>query len=211
MLRLAKTILPTPQSRLLDLGTGSGCIPLLLCNALPPGSPGLKIYAVDISPDALRLARDNAALCGFPPASESDDSASEESSPTNTFTTIQANFLSDDFLRIPELQKAFPMDILTANPPYISFEEYLKLPASVTNYEDPKALFGGPSGLEFYEAIARLICHRDLFKPHALVALEVGHQQAETVDSLLRSTGRVTRSDIWTDPWGKKRTVVARI
>lgn len=204
-MQLAGTVSPTPQTPigLLDLGTGSGCIPLLLCHLWPAGS--VQAHGVDISPDALHLASENAALCGIPSASDG------ESGPTNTFVTTRVNFLSDDFPSGPEVENALPIDILTSNPPYISWEEYLELPPSVTNYEDPKALFGGPSGLDFYHAIVRLMCRTELFNPNALVALEVGHQQAETVQALLRSTGRVTRSDIWIDPWGKKRTVVARM
>lgn len=204
VMRLADTVSPVPENpvKLLDLGSGSGCIPLLLCHLWPAGS--VQAHGVDISLDALRLANENAALCGIP-------SASGGHRPTNTFKTIRASFLSEDFLSSPELQQALPIDILTSNPPYISWDEYLELPASVTNFEDPKALFGGPTGLDFYHAIMRLICRTDLFKPQAIVALEVGHKQAETVQALLRSTGRVSSSDIWTDPWGKQRTVVARI
>ncbi|KAF6763098.1 S-adenosyl-L-methionine-dependent methyltransferase [Ephemerocybe angulata] len=167
VMKLAETISPSLQRplRLLDLGTGSGCIPLLLCHVWPAGS--LKAHAVDISPHALRLANENAALAGIPPASDS-------SSPQNTFTASYANFLSNDFPGSPELEKALPIDILTSNPPYIPWEEYLELPPSVTDYEDPKALFGGPSGLDFYHAIVRLMCRRELFNPNAFVALEVG-------------------------------------
>lgn len=205
VLKLAEMVSPTAASpiSLLDLGTGTGCIPLLLCHLWPAGS--VRAHAVDISSDALRLASENAALCGIPSASE------DQSKPTNTFATTLASFLSNDFPSGAELEQALPIDVLTSNPPYISWQEYLELEASVTNHEDSKALFGGPDGLDFYHAIVRLICRRDLFKPHALVALEVGHQQAESVQALLRSSGRITRSDIWTDPWGKKRTVVARM
>lgn len=205
-MKLAETQSPSSNMRrplsLLDLGTGSACIPLLLCHLWPAGS--LRAHAVDISPHALRLANENAAVCGIPTTSDGPN-------PQNTFTTSCASFLSDDFPTNPELQQALPIDILTSNPPYISWEEYIELPGSVVNYEDPKALFGGPTGLDFYHAIVRLLCRSELFNPNALVALEVGHQQAETVQALLRSSGRIVKSDIWTDPWGKKRTVIARM
>ncbi|EFI28223.1 modification methylase [Coprinopsis cinerea okayama7 len=132
---------------LLDLGTGSGCIPLLLCRLWPQGS--LSATGVDISPHALSLANENAALCGIPPRSDS-------MTPRNTFRTSLANFLANDFPGT-HLSSALPIDILISNPPYIPWDEYLELPESVVNFEDPKALFGGPSGLEHYEAIARLL------------------------------------------------------
>jgi len=204
VIRLSKAIRPTPERpvKLLDLGTGSACIPLLLCHLWPAGS--LAARAVDISPHALRLANDNAALCGIPPTPNS-------ASPQNILKVSLGNMLATDFPDGANLEDTLPIDILTSNPPYISWEEYQDLSASVVNYEDPKALFGGPSGLDFYHAIARLLCRGDLFNSNALVALEVGHQQAEAVEALIRSTGRITRSEIWTDPWGKKRTVVGRM
>ncbi|KAG2016159.1 modification methylase [Coprinopsis cinerea AmutBmut pab1-1] len=183
---------------LLDLGTGSGCIPLLLCRLWPQGS--LSATGVDISPHALSLANENAALCGIPPRSDS-------MTPRNTFRTSLANFLANDFPGT-HLSSALPIDILISNPPYIPWDEYLELPESVVNFEDPKALFGGPSGLEHYEAIARLLTRPGIFNTGAVVALEVGHRQAETVEGLLRSTGRIRSSEIWTDPWGKERTVI---
>ncbi|KDR75199.1 hypothetical protein GALMADRAFT_69593 [Galerina marginata CBS 339.88] len=204
VIRLAELISPTSQKpvSLLDLGTGSGCIPLLLCHLWPPGS--VKAHAVDISPHALHLAQDNAALCGI--SSHSDN----EKKPQNTFSTLEANFLAEDFAKIvANFNPSF--DIITSNPPYISWNEYLELPPSVLNFEDPKALFGGPSGLDFYHAIARLVSSKDILKPNATVALEVGHDQASVVENILRKTRRFRLTEIWSDPWGKQRTVIARM
>lgn len=79
----------------------------------------------------------------------------------------------------------------------------------MSGYEDPKALFGGPSGLEFYHAIANIIADKEFLSPGALIALEVGHKQADIVCKLLSSVG-VSRTEVWLDPWGKPRTVIAR-
>lgn len=202
--KLAEVFAPTTQTprSLLDLGTGSGCIPLLLCHLWPQGT--LRAHAVDISPHALRLAQENAALCGFP--SSTDD----VNAPKNTFATSNANFLAPDFAQLA-LNISPSYDIITSNPPYIPFNEYLELPRSVKDFEDPKALFGGPTGFEFYHAIARLVSHKDILKPKAVVALEVGHDQATTVQRLMHDTGRFRETDIWLDPWGKQRTVIARM
>jgi HemK-like putative methylase len=205
VLRIADFLSPTPQRpiSLLDLGTGSGCIPLLLCHLWPPGS--INAHAIDISPHALHLAQDNAALCGIPSHSY------DPKKPQNTFNASIANFLAEDFLSsISRINPSF--DIITSNPPYIPWKEYLELPQSVSQFEDPRALFGGPNGFDFYLAIARLVTNnKNLLKPNALVALEVGHDQATTVERLMRNTGRFSFTDIWTDPWGKQRTVLARI
>ncbi|TFK44382.1 S-adenosyl-L-methionine-dependent methyltransferase [Crucibulum laeve] len=201
VIKLAESMFPTAQNprNLLDLGTGSGCIPLLLCHLWPKGS--LRTHGIDISPHALRLANDNAALCGIPTHCDTDE-------PQNTYTTSLASFLHTSF---PDNEASIkpPYDIVTSNPPYIPWDEYLELPRSVSDYEDPKALFGGPSGLDFYHAIARIVSHKNILSPNAVVALEVGYEQAEIVESLMRRTGRIHRTEIWGDPWGKQRTVVA--
>lgn len=204
VLRLAESFLPTLKApvSLLDLGTGSGCIPLLLCHLWPPGS--LSAHGVDISPHALRLAQDNAELCGIP------SHLGVTKKPQNTFITSSANFLANDFT--DAALSTYPrFDIITSNPPYIPWKEFLELPRSVIGFEDPRALFGGPSGLEFYRAISRLISNKDILNPGAIVALEVGHDQASAVQALMVNTGRFLRTEIWLDPWGKQRTVIAHM
>ncbi|KAJ7045764.1 S-adenosyl-L-methionine-dependent methyltransferase [Mycena alexandri] len=189
---------PTRQLSVLDLGTGTGCIPLLLCHLLPAGT--VRARGIDISSDAVKLAGENAALCGF--------SASTAGSARNTFQPIQASFL-DPLFPDKNLGVDPPFDLVTSNPPYISWAEYLELPASVTHYEDPKALFGGPDGLDFYHAIAALVARRGFLNPGAVVAVEVGDGQADRVQQIFQSTADL-KSEIWLDPWKKKRTVVAR-
>ncbi|RDB25288.1 Release factor glutamine methyltransferase [Hypsizygus marmoreus] len=187
-----------PPKYLLDLGTGSGCIPLLLCHLLPPGT--LHAHGVDISPHAIQLATDNAALYGIPPHSP-------ENTASNTFKTSLGNLLAPSFCDDAKLQP--PYDIVTSNPPYISWNEYLELPRSVANYEDPKALFGGPTGLDFYHAIARLVRRDGFLRPGAIVALEIGHEQGQDVEHIMRVEGQLHDTEVWSDPWGKQRTVLA--
>ncbi|KAG6837507.1 hypothetical protein H0H93_008432 [Arthromyces matolae] len=191
----------TSPKRLLDLCTGSGCIPLLLCHLLPKGS--IHACGVDISEHALRLASDNAQLCGTPQPTQSN--VDHE----NTFSVTNGNILSPTFLNDANIVP--PYDIVTSNPPYIPWNEYLQLPSSVTDYEDPKALFGGPDGLSFYHAIASLVRQKRFLRPGALIALEVGHNQAEDVKQIMRSEAHMHSVEIWSDPWGKQRTVVAHL
>lgn len=204
VIKLSETIRPTAQNpcTLLDLGTGSGCIPLLLCHLWPPGS--LHAHGVDISPHAIRLANDNALLSGIP--TPSDGAKLKDN---NIFGTTLASFLAPTFP--DQLQIKPPFDIVTSNPPYIPWKEYVDLPRSVSDYEDPRALFGGPSGLEFYEAIARFVGRKGMVSPDGVVALEVGRGQAKTVEELIRTTGRVRHTEIWADPWGVERAVIGRM
>jgi HemK-like putative methylase len=188
-----------PRS-LLDLGTGSGCIPLLLCSLCTAGT--IHAHGIDISAHAIQLATDNAAICSI-------STPSHATIHHNTFKTTLANVLSPTFSHDINLQP--PFDLITSNPPYISWKEYLDLPRSVTDYEDPKALFGGPTGLDFYHAIARLIRRKGFLRPGAIVALEVGHEQAGDVQRIIQTSVKWSHIEIWNDPWGKQRTVVANL
>lgn len=197
-LRLADLLTPTPHRpiSLLDLGTGTGCIPLLLCHSLPPGS--VRSYGVDILPEAIELANENAAICGIP-------SSGDER--TNTFKTFHASFLSPAF---PARGMKPPFNVITSNPPYIPSNDYVKLPLSVRNYEDRKALLGGPSGLDYYHAIGRLVARKGFLTPDAVVVMEVGDGQANAVQEIMQTIGQMSQTEVWLDPWGKGRTVVAR-
>lgn len=197
--RLSYTRTKRPRS-LLDLGTGSGCIPLLLCSLCPPGT--IHAHGVDISTLAIQLAMDNAALCSIPMPSHTTMHC-------NTFKTTLANILSPTLFQDTKLGQ--PFDVITSNPPYIPWKEYLELPRSVTDYEDPKAFLGGPNGLDFYHAIARLIRHKEILRPGAIVALEVGHAQAGDVQHIMHTSGNFSHVEIWRDPWGRQRTVVASL
>ncbi|KAF8313132.1 S-adenosyl-L-methionine-dependent methyltransferase, partial [Clavulina sp. PMI_390] len=149
--------------RLLDICTGTGCIPLLLCSELPAGS--LHALGVDISPNAVKLANANRGRCSIAPGSEFANPTPHRQQ--NTFQAIQSDLFSSKFLsdiKAPSASNNVSpgFDILTSNPPYITPEEYDELPREVRDYEDPRALLGeAPSksrdGLAFYQRIANLI------------------------------------------------------
>ena len=155
---------------------------------------------MDISPDAVRLATDNAT----------------RSPCRNAFTPLLADIR--DPLLLPRLDPPPPFDVITANPPYVPGHVYPTLPSSVRDYEDPRALIGDvPSdplhdGLSFYRAIAALLARKGVLAPDALVALEVGHDQAHAVTRILAHTPglRLGHVEIWKDPWDKDRVVFAR-
>ena len=202
-MKLFDLVSPTPQSPIsvLDLCTGTGCIPLLLCHLWPKGS--VQAYGVDISPDAIELAKDNASHCHI---------SMESTRQQNYFIPSVADIRGPSFIN--SLNP--PFDIVTSNPPYISRKEYELLPPCVKDYEDPRALLGDPdgsldqNGLSFYHTIARLIRNQGFLSANAIVALEVGEEQANAVEDIMRREGGMRKTDIWKDPWGKNRTVVAR-
>ncbi|KAI0675280.1 S-adenosyl-L-methionine-dependent methyltransferase [Trametes maxima] len=219
VLRLADTLRPSPARpvSVLDLCTGTGCIPLLLCKSFSPGS--VHATAVDISEDAIKLARENAALCGvtIPLPSERLTHKNE-----NTFTPLLADLMHPDFVKRAGLHP--PYDVITSNPPYIPQSEYDLLPASVKDYEDVRALLGDPDGcsssalpeaerdkgLTFYHRIADLVHDQELLRPGGTLALEVGDGQADAVASILERKTSMRNIDVWKDPWDKERVVVAR-
>ncbi|KAF8070616.1 S-adenosyl-L-methionine-dependent methyltransferase [Lyophyllum atratum] len=187
--RISASPTNSPKS-LLDLGTGSACIPLLLCHLLPPGS--LRAQGIDISTSRTTTSHGQCWSTRY-----------------NTFIATLGDFVAPSFSDDAEINP--PYDIITSNPPYIPWDEYLQLPRSVTAYEDRKALLGGPTGLDFYHAIARLVRRRDFLRPGAVVALEVGHGQAQDVERIMRLHAHMRDTEIWSDPWGKQRTVLAHL
>jgi release factor glutamine methyltransferase len=111
----------------LDLGTGSGCLAI----ALALHVPGAHIHAVDISSDALALARENA---GRHQVSE------------------RIRFYQGDFFAAVPPQML--CDLIVSNPPYIPSARIETLEAEVRQYEPPTALDGGLDGLDYYRRIA---------------------------------------------------------
>jgi release factor glutamine methyltransferase len=121
-----------PPPTLLDLCTGSGAVAIALKHELP----SLKVYAADISPQALAIARKNAGrlLAGLEGNPNSGDS----------FCFLEG----DLFEPVPKIR----FDLITANPPYVPSAEIPLLPREV-RLEPPQALDGGEDGLDLIRRI----------------------------------------------------------
>jgi release factor glutamine methyltransferase len=141
------------ESRILDVGTGSGVIALSLATKFPEA----EVYAVDISDEALALARENAARLGLE----------------------RVHFQKSDLLE--NLSERF--NLIVANLPYISMEDRHLLAREVLH--DPEvALFGGPNGDELVrKLIEKAPSH---LGPGGLLALEIAVGQAEGLCDFLR-------------------------
>jgi release factor glutamine methyltransferase len=113
--------------RLLDIGSGSGCIPIVLKKKLP----ALEVVSVDISPGALDVARRNAEKHG-----------------------VEIDWRCLDFLDPTTWPSLGAFDLIVSNPPYIDPSEKELMPAHVTDYEPHSALFTKGDPMEFYRAIA---------------------------------------------------------
>lgn len=171
----------------------------------PQGS--IRAFGVDISEQAVQLAKENAIRRGI---HQSDSSLYRAA---NIYTPFLADVLDPSFK--DSLPRSF--DIITSNPPYIPLDEYRQLPKSVKDFEDSRALLGDPpgtsstDGLTFYRAIAQLVAQDGVLNDdESMVVLEVGDKQAAAVEDILKKDGRLSNTEIWMDPWQKERVVVAR-
>jgi release factor glutamine methyltransferase len=122
---------PGEGLRVLDIGTGSGAIGVVLARELPAA----RVAATDISPGALAVARRNAQIHGVVDRMEF--------------------FQGDLFAAVSGV-----FDIICSNPPYIPEGVYDLLPAGIRNFEPPGALIAGPDGLDFHRKIIREGAHR---------------------------------------------------
>ena len=159
---LVETILEKKESlwTILDIGTGSGCIPVSLSHYGKFDS----VLAVDISPKALGYAMKNAA------ANHAEISFYE----------------SDLFSNVPVEWKG-KLDAIVSNPPYIPKEDIAGLMTEVRDFEPRNALDGGADGLDFYRTIVAE--SRDWLKQGGWLFFEIGYDQGEALRSLLAEAG----------------------
>ena len=165
--------------RLADIGTGSGAIAVAVATHLPRA----HITAIDLSPAALALARQNAQTHGV---------------------EHRITFLESDLLAaLPPA--APPFDAILSNPPYVPTTDAPTLHPQVRDFEPAQALFAGPDGLDLYR---RLIpqAHTHL-RPGGLLALELGAGQRPALEHLLKAWNAV---QFLNDLQNLPRTVLAR-
>jgi release factor glutamine methyltransferase len=147
--------------RILDLGVGSGAI-LLALLAERPAARGLGI---DVSEEALAVARDNAAALGL---------------------AGRAAFLRSDWTAglAPD-----EFDLVVSNPPYIADHVIPTLEPEVKDHEPHLALSGGTDGLDHYRILAPEILR--VLKPGGRFSVEIGFDQKDAVEALFREAGAV--------------------
>ena len=161
----------------LDFGTGSGCLAI----ALAAKCPAAHITALDISPDALAIARQNAAankVADRIEFLEGDGFAalnhSEGRVPRVPNQKINGNS------RSPSLRNLF--DLIVSNPPYIASAEIATLDPEVRDHDPHTALDGGADGLDFYRRLAADTAA--FLKPGGKLMLEFGDGQADALQNI---------------------------
>lgn len=171
----------TRQPRILDLGTGSGCIAIALSKRLPQA----EIEACDISTEALTVAKENAR--------------------TNE---AAVSFFAHDML---DLNTPLPhsYDILVSNPPYIRQSEATDMSAQVTEWEPATALFvPDDDALRFYRAIAELGQTKAL-RPGGYIYVEINQALGKETVALFEAYG-YQDVELRKDIYGNERMIRVR-
>jgi release factor glutamine methyltransferase len=148
-----------------DIGTGSGCLAITLAKELL----GATIYATDISPAALAVAKRNAARYKV-----------EE-----RIHFLEADLRDPNFMCIPNFTASgiSEFDLIVSNPPYVARRDAETLAREVRDHEPPVALYGGEEGYELYGDLIALADHR--LKPGGIFVAELGHDSLAAVQPLL--------------------------
>lgn len=170
------------EATILDVGTGSGCIAIALARAVR----GSSVWALDISPEALAVARQNGAKYA------------------QNVQFVEGDALSDFSVLFP-----VKFDAVVSNPPYIPDSDSALMRRNVTDYEPYTALFVPDNDpLLFYRSIARTA--RTMLKSGGKLYFEIYESLAEEMKTMLRSEGYdeiVVREDFR----GKPRMICAKV
>ena len=162
-----------------DVGTGSGCIAVALGHHLPNAT----VYTTDVSREALRIAAENVRRHGLEGRVR---------------------------LRHGDLFGALdgPVDVVASNPPYLSTDEAVDLPADVRR-EPSVALVAGTDGMDVLHRL--IVGAREYVKPGGLLALEIDPRRLEAVERLARGTFPGGEVGVVKDHAGLERVVTVRV
>lgn len=170
------------NDKVLDLCSGSGCVPIAIAK-----KKGCGCFGIEISDEAMEYFRLNIEL--------------------NEVKGIVKALLGDALEPGEELLKELPgeFNVITANPPYLTAEEMETLQKEVRQEPDI-ALFGGKDGLDFYKVIFGV--WKDRLSEDGRFLVEVGDRQAEAVAEIMENEG--FRCETASDYGGIKRVVAGR-
>ena len=186
LIEAALALLPDRKRRwrILDLGVGSGCLLLPLLREFPEAT-GL---GMDVSPEALAVARDNADALGV---------------------ASRATLMIDDWRRPNWTERVGgPFDLVVSNPPYIAAAAIDGLMPEVARFEPRLALDGGPDGLDAYRIIA--VAAPKLVTRGGWLAVEAGEGEAPEISEFFAAAGLAPMAP-WKDLGGIERVVAARL
>jgi len=178
---LAQLVVSTtmPGCSLLDIGTGSGCLAVTLALDIP----NAKVYAWDISPEALEIAQRNAEVL-----------------------QAKVSFFQCDVLQYKPLASD-RFDVIVSNPPYVLERERDAMEPNVLRWEPHLALFVPDNDpLLFYRRIGTL--GREMLHPNGRLFFEINYSQGSSVKDLLMEQG-YAEVEVKQDFYGNDRFVIA--
>lgn len=148
--------------KVLDIGTGSGCIPITLSLS----KPHWKVFGIDVSPGALEVAIQNASTL-------------------KTSVLFQLVDVLDNANALEFFKKHGPFDVIISNPPYIAMDEKRYLSANVLNFEPHVALFANQhDALVFYRNINRFA--KEFLKPGGVIYYEISEFKGKEMIQLMQ-------------------------
>ncbi len=178
-----KALKERKKARVLDLCCGSGAIIVSLAKLSPEGS--YKWFASDLSPKALKVARENAETLGA--------------------RDIKFNE-GDLFAGLSKAGAFGGYDIIVSNPPYIPVKEIETLQIEVRDHEPIMALDGGEDGLDFYR---RILSQAPLYlRKNGSLFLEIGHDQGPALKDMAENQGDWSQVEVLKDLSGRDRIVI---
>ncbi|MFH1202784.1 MAG: peptide chain release factor N(5)-glutamine methyltransferase [Candidatus Omnitrophota bacterium] len=177
-----KSKIENRKLKILDIGTGSGCIAVSLAKYLT----NIEITATDISKEALEIAQENALLNGV---------------------ADKINFVLSDLFSSIELQET-SYDIIISNPPYIKTADIENLQNELS-YEPHIAQDAGPDGLRFYRRI--LVQAADFLKTGGFLLMEMGFGESGLIKEIARETNKFEIVDVVLDYAGIERAIVLKL
>ncbi len=162
------------ELHILDIGTGSACIAISLAKNMP----NAKVYAIDVSKEALQVAKENAVK-----------------------NKVQIEFIQADILQLNNLQQKF--DVIVSNPPYVRALEKKMMHSNVTGKEPDLALFvSDENPLVFYKKITHLA--KENLKLNGILYFEINQYLGEETKQLLVD-GEFVEIELRKDMFGNDR------
>ncbi|SFX62883.1 release factor glutamine methyltransferase [Thermoactinomyces sp. DSM 45891] len=178
VLQEGKSLFGDEEVWIAEVGTGSGCISI----SLVLEAPNWTVTTVDLSSEALGVARRNAA----------------------SYDVLERVEFMQGNLVEPLISKKDRFQIFVSNPPYISSDEMLGLEKQVRSFEPHLALHGGSDGLDPYRLLCGDLCSWPNLR---LVAFEIGASQGSEVERLVQSIPGMSKTEIRQDYAGLDRMV----
>jgi len=180
--------LPITNARVLDVGTGSGCIAI----AIKKAHPEWQVTGMDISVEAIEVAKENAKR-----------------------NQVEVEFVVADIFNLQSSISNLQYDIVVSNPPYICEREKSSMESNVLNYEPASALFVPDNDpLRFYRRIAELCAnHQSPITNHQspiYLFFEINEAYPAEMEALLRELG-YTDIILTKDMYGKARIIEGRM